>query len=263
MRVNIKKGEINLQYEESIKKTLIVCSHERSGTHFLMNSIAANSKYSVDPFLNFDSNFFGDMVNFYSTKGIENFFKKIISVSSNNKTYYLSSIVKSHHNCIYFNNLFNNPNFIFIYIYRNPIDTLISYWNYINYWDWHEGPKKKTIYSFIQSAPEGQMLRYQAKSYNTIFDRWASHVSSWYEQSKNTNNIIFINYENLNEFFEQSCFKIFKSIGINNQNLVRPAKNNYIDTPKSNIINNDKDLLVEYINQKIKDYPLLLNELAF
>lgn len=135
MLVNFNKNPVKLLASDKIKKTLCVCSHERSGTHFLMNSIAANSKYSVDPFLNFDSNFFGDMVNFYSTKGIENFFKKIISVSSNNKTYYLSSIEKNHHNCIYFNNLFNNPNFIFIYIYRNPIDTLISYWNYINYWD--------------------------------------------------------------------------------------------------------------------------------
>ena len=143
MIVDIKKNPLKLSISNEIKKTLIVCSHERSGTHFLMNSISANSIYTVDPYLNFDLIPIGDIVNFYSPKSVEDFLHNISLVNYNGQNYKLASIVKSHHPSSTFKNLFNNPNFIFIYIYRKPIDVLISYRNLIEEFKWHEGQKKK------------------------------------------------------------------------------------------------------------------------
>ena len=54
MLVNIEKKQCQIRVNENIDKSIVVCSHERSGTHFLMNSISLNSEYSVDPYLNFD-----------------------------------------------------------------------------------------------------------------------------------------------------------------------------------------------------------------
>ena len=51
---------------EKVKIPLMVCSHERSGTHFMMNSISECTEYTVSPFLNFDYMPLGSFVNFFS-----------------------------------------------------------------------------------------------------------------------------------------------------------------------------------------------------
>ena len=48
----------NLQLApEDVKKAMIV-SHERSGTHFLMNTLDKNFPYISQPWINFDFEFF-------------------------------------------------------------------------------------------------------------------------------------------------------------------------------------------------------------
>ena len=54
MIINLDKKQTQICVDEDINKSIFVCSHERSGAHFLMNSIAANSNYDVNPYLNFD-----------------------------------------------------------------------------------------------------------------------------------------------------------------------------------------------------------------
>ena len=184
MLLNIKKEDLNICLEENVSKLLIVCSHERSGTHFLMNSISNNSNYTVKPFLNFDTMPLGDIVNFYKKKSVQQFLIKFSDINIKDKKYCLSSIVKTHHDSSFFENLFGNQNVSFLYIYRNPLDTLISFWRFMHNWEWNEGPKENNPLKFVQSTPEGQMMRYQKTTYNTILDRWANHVSEWYKASK-------------------------------------------------------------------------------
>ena len=43
MLVDLEKKKIQFLSDANISKAVVVCSHERSGTHFLMNSIALNS----------------------------------------------------------------------------------------------------------------------------------------------------------------------------------------------------------------------------
>ena len=57
-----------IQINQNLKKKIIVISHERSGTHFLMNSIAYNSDYSVSPFIPCSGS---TGINFFNKGGIE------------------------------------------------------------------------------------------------------------------------------------------------------------------------------------------------
>ena len=77
MLVNIEKKQSQVCVNENVKKSIIVSSHERSGTHFLMNSVAINSNYTVNPYLNFDLMPLGDTVNFFSPQNVGNFINKI------------------------------------------------------------------------------------------------------------------------------------------------------------------------------------------
>ncbi len=45
MLVVLEKKKLQFSPNANIKKVIVVCSHERSGTHFLMNSIAYNTHH--------------------------------------------------------------------------------------------------------------------------------------------------------------------------------------------------------------------------
>ena len=79
MKVNLnKKDSVEIEVDKHLKYILIVCSHERSGTHFLMNSISENSPYSVKPWLNFDLSPLGDIARIGSSF---NGFKKAMAIA--------------------------------------------------------------------------------------------------------------------------------------------------------------------------------------
>ena len=69
----INGPSVNLSYSKKVKFPLIVCSHERSGTHFMMNSISECTEYTSNPFLNFDYMPLGSFVNFFQKQAHINF----------------------------------------------------------------------------------------------------------------------------------------------------------------------------------------------
>ena len=86
-----------LSCSEKVKIPLMVSSHERSGTHFMMNSISGCTEYTANPFLNFDYMPLGSLVNFFSKESMNKFLfslKKISHNESNNLC--VNSIIKSH-----------------------------------------------------------------------------------------------------------------------------------------------------------------------
>ena len=257
MLINLNKQKTKIKISENIDKIIIVCSHERSGTHFLMNSISKNSNYTSDPFLNFDLIPLGDSINFYSKKNIKSFLKGLLNLKINNKHYMLSSIIKSHHPSYYFENLYNDNRFIFLYIHRNPIETLISFWRLVQNFDWHEGPYATTPLQFIKSKPEGQMMRYQKQTYTTIFERWANHVLEWLEASKKNKNIILINFSDLNLNYNNTLKFILKKINILEIPKLEMPSKEYVKGKDIDISKKNFQLFEEYINQNINKYPAL------
>ena len=108
MLVDLEKKKLQFSSKVNIKKVIVVCSHERSGTHFLMNSIAYNTYYSVEPFIDFDYMQIGDIINFHKPEHVFNFIKKIAFVEKKEIRYGLSSLIKSHHPSYIFKHLFND-----------------------------------------------------------------------------------------------------------------------------------------------------------
>jgi len=252
------KQNIQLALSDSIHKTILVCSHERSGTHFLMNSIAKNSNYSVEPYLNYDSKPFGGIINFFDRTEVKSNLMKLISFSINNKKYNLASIIKSHHPPHHFEELFGNEQLIFLYIYRSPLDTLVSFWKFIERWDHHEGPKGLSCLDFINAKPEGQMMRYQYKTYDTIFDRWANHVLAWYKISLIYKNVIIINYDDLINSYEKIITDLLKNIGIPVKFVYPPDRDKYFKGANIKISNQEISKINEYIIKNLFRYPELL-----
>tara|TARA_B100001027_G_scaffold71713_1_gene49019 strand:+ start:726 stop:1520 length:795 start_codon:yes stop_codon:yes gene_type:complete len=255
MIINLEKKQTKICVDENINKTIFVCSHERSGTHFLMNSIATNSNYTAEPYLNFDLIPLGDTVNFFSASHVKSFVDEISNIKHQNKRHGLSSLIKSHHPSYIFEELFNNQSFFFFYIYRDPVETLLSFWKFIHHWNWHEGPKLDTPLKFVKTEPEGQMQRYQKKSYINIFLRWLNHVLEWVEASKKFKNIYLVSYKKLNLDFNSTIIKIMNLLEIPFNKIIKPPKNNYINTVQLKLSSNDRHEFVNYIEENLSLFP--------
>ena len=125
----------------------------------------------------------------------------------------------------------------------------------MHHWKWHEGPKSDTPLKFVKTEPEGQMQRYQKKSYINIFLRWLNHVLEWLEASKKFKNIYLISYKELNLDFNLTVIKILNILEIQYDKIIKPSKNNYINTIQLDLSNNDREEFVNYIEDNLSLFP--------
>ena len=206
----------------------MVCSHERSGTHFLMNSLSYSTFYTVKPFLNYDYLPLGSYLNFYNKNDIFSFIQKCSNISTNTGNFCVNSIIKSHFPLSLIGD--NTTEILKIaYIYRNPVDVFISYWKLLHKWDWFDGPKIKCPLELMKTKPSGQSQRFQVENYYTYFARWANHVSSAFIASKKIRNIICINYSELLSNYTSCIENLCKDLSIELiEGTKIPEKTNYI-----------------------------------
>ena len=168
----------NLQIKTSARITeqLMVCSHERSGTHFAMNSIDTVSEYCSRPWLNYDLIPLGGKINFFSRKSTTEFIKGLSSLKVNGIQTCNASILKSHFPISNLGEDAMNLPLKIIYIWRDPAETIASLWKFMHRWGWDEGPKTASPIELATMRPSGQSQRYQASNYKDYFERWAAHV---------------------------------------------------------------------------------------
>jgi hypothetical protein len=116
------------------RKKAIVVSHERSGTHFLMNTLAKNFDYVSHPFWNLDYN---QGINLHDQSVLSHF----LGLSHNKP---VLNILKSHHPVEFFESNLDYlcEQFFVFYIYRDPRDVLISYRRLLTRFPWDEGPNR-------------------------------------------------------------------------------------------------------------------------
>ena len=240
----------------------MVCSHERSGTHFLMNSLSLSTFYTVEPFLNYDYLNLGCSLNFYSKKDIFSFIQKCSNIYINNGSFCVNSIIKSHFPIPLIG---DNSNKILkiAYIYRNPVDVFISFWKFLHKWDWFEGPKLNSPIELMKTKPCGQSQRYQVENYHTYFARWANHVSSAYISSKKIKNIVCINYSNLLYNYTSCIENLCKDLSLE---LIKetkmPKKNNYIKGIESLKVSEDiRAEMIKYCRNELKKYKYLPSDI--
>ena len=258
---NINGPSFVLSCSEKVKIPLMVCSHERSGTHFMMNSIAECTEYTVNPFLNFDYIPLGSFVNFFSKESMNKFFCSLQDISQNEyDTYCVNSIIKSH---FPLSLLDHNKNLCrVIYIYRNPEEVFISYWKFLHRWNWLEGPKLSSPLELIKSNPKGQSQRYQIENYKNYFLRWASHIINAQNSARNSSNIVLVNYSQLKDNFEATIEYISDKLKINIFHpLIKPNKEKFIYGKEMEICDKERILLNNFIREEIKNFPELPKDL--
>ena len=196
---------------------VIVVSHERSGTHFLMNALAACYGYVSQPWINFDQPPLA--INFYSPTAIR---EHLLTVAAGPRTH----LIKSHHQAGFFAGELSAlaEHYVFFYIYRNPVDVLLSYWRYMHRWSWFEGPKVADPLTFARAEPCGYMMRYQLRQHANLMQRWAAHVEGWLEAATAVRRVRPVRFEDLDTQFEEVVHGFAWVLGHPPRAILRPPR---------------------------------------
>lgn len=213
----------------TFRKTMpraIVVSHERSGTHFLMNSLAAGFGYISEPFINFDQPEVN--INYFRPSSIAGYFKRFEDKP-------LANTVKSHHPVEFFDGILERltRRYTVFYIYRDPRDTMLSLWEFLHKLDWREGPKLDRCRHFIRAEPSGRLLRYQLHQYPNMLKRWEAHVRSWLHAAEDNPEVVPVAYEALNEDYAGTLKRLAERLGIELVSLERPSRTRNVVLPST------------------------------
>ncbi len=218
-------AKITVQIAKDQRRKALVVSHERSGTHFLMNTLAENFGYIARPWVNFDFNL---TINFHSPEAIGSFFGFMRGKP-------VLNIVKSHHPFAFFDAVIEEilDEFHVFYIHRDPRDVMVSFWNLVRRFKWDEGPKTGSVGEFMRASPRGAILRYQKEQVPTLLDRWKAHVEGWACDAPAAvrERLIIVRYEDLNSDFEATVRAIGERMGITCADAVRPAVGHNVVVP--------------------------------
>jgi hypothetical protein len=196
-------------------KKVMVFSHERSGTHFLMNTLVLNFGYHSNR-IDVD---FPLGLNFHSHRAIAKFFERFRGQPVGN-------VFKSHHHVDFFGPVLESllEEFHVFYVFRDPRDVMTSFWRFLRTLPWDEGPKTKDVGAFMRSPPSGGMMRYQKFQNPTCLDRWQEHVRSWQSAGRGLEspNFSFVRYEELSFSFDQTVQWIAERLGRRCEKPIRP-----------------------------------------
>ena len=196
-----------------MKTKIAVISHHRSGTHFLMRSIALNSPYTDKPPWVLD---YPLGVDIWATPALNKYLKRHAGES-------VREIMKCHFSVEFFDGILANftKEFHVFYIVRNPEDTMASYHKFSNGLKWLEAPKVETVSEFIRSEPEGSCLRWQRRQYPNMIARWSCHVAGWMDAASR-HAIHVVRYEDLYYEYNETMKQICSIIGVEVGQLKKP-----------------------------------------
>lgn len=197
---------------------IMVASHERSGTHFTMNALAACFGYVSRPWIDVDRHQFN--INYYHAPSLKKLFLELATLRSAN-------LVKSHHEFEFFKSFIAATEGVIniVYVYRNPADVMSSFWRFLHTWQWAEGPAVDSVGEFAAAPPMGQLMRYQFRERGTMLDRWASHVDQWVAGARRANNIHVVRYEDLADNYDETMKRLGRRLGMQPSCIVSPARN--------------------------------------
>ena len=212
-----------MEEKDSYRPRIMVVSHERSGTHFMMNALAKNGGYVSNPWINLD---YQTGLNFHAPKVMAQVFAQYAAKPSLN-------IVKSHHQLAFFEEVLERilRDFRIIYVVRHPRSLMPSLWRYLNAWAWDEGPKCGTPSELIRQEPSGAMLRYQKRQVPNMLARWREHVGPWIRQAGLTSGIEVVRYEDLDQRFEETMASLMQRLGVPQGPLERPDAHREVVLP--------------------------------
>lgn len=211
--------KLNVFFEQ--RPAALVISHERSGTHFLMNTLAACYGYVSNPWINLDHD--SARINFFLPASITEF---LMSVA----TRPVANTVKSHHQAEFFRGELDNigQRYAILVVVRDPVDVLVSFWRFLHYWPWFEGPRADDPVALARSEPAGGLMRYQTRQHPTMMHRWAAHAEGWLAAEKACPRVKVVRYEDLSADYEQTVRGFESLLGRPPMRIVRPARDRSI-----------------------------------
>jgi hypothetical protein len=213
---------------EDMKKIMVV-SHERSGTHFLMNTLAQNFGYDAVDWIDLDMNL---PLNYWNAENI------VLTLEATFGKPVLN-IFKSHHQVDFFLPVFGDlvKEFLFFYIHRNWHDVFDSFSKHLNEMNqnWFAGPASRGGAELAKLEPCGGLLRYQYYQHRTCLERWKYHVTGWFHgiPEEYRNHVHYIEYEKLDSDFKKEVKRMANFLGRTPPKIVRrPSRFENVITPE-------------------------------
>jgi hypothetical protein len=195
----------------------LVVSHERSGTHFLMNALAACYGYVSTPWVDFDRPAFN--INFFNSSEIREI---LLAVASRP----IANVVKSHHPAEFFDDGLKHitERYVVFVMCRNPVAVMLSFWRYLHQWPWFEGPKAADPLELARAEPFGRMMGHQLRQHRNLMQRWAAHVDGWLDVAAVLPNVVIVRYEDLDACYEETMRRFAPYLGRDPLAIARPAR---------------------------------------
>jgi len=205
-------------------KKVMVISHERSGTSFLINAIGMNfpdylpeadaegtlQRVDLD----------GNGWNFADPDEMLKFLS-----DSRFHDMPIANVFKSHHTRHYFDEVWDylQEQFHVFYIYRDGRDVMASYWRHVRKQGFLWGPMAFTVGEFMRADPVGACCRYLGPMPpGNMVQRWNDHVMSWLKY--NLPGVCRISYEQLSENFDTMIEKISVHLEVAPpENIIQPG----------------------------------------
>jgi hypothetical protein len=198
-------------------KPALVVSHERSGTHFLMNTLALNFGYR--PYTDLDERQGFDPRS--SPQALEFLLAG----------WPAATVIKSHHQVELIPALpLLVRAFAVFYVVRDARDALLSFWRYVAASPPGGGPRRATPGEFLRAAPCGRVLRYQGQAAASMVERWRHHVEGWSAAAAPlAGAVTWVRYDELDERFAATTRRLAAALGVAAAAPRRPS-------PRENVI---------------------------
>lgn len=190
------------------RKNILVVSHERAGTHFLINTIAFNFPY----YLNDEISVLG------SPEDLSKIFTEFCSREERR-------IFKSHHQFGFFEPFFDEiiRHFQVFYVVRDGRDVLTSCFHYFNKAPADKFPHTDSISKFLATNPSDFAFdkAYSLRQACNMIERWCMHIESWLAVK---DKITIVRYEDLKYDFENTVGGIANILGLSvSEKLTMPT----------------------------------------
>ncbi len=196
---------------------ILVVSHERSGTHFLINTLARNFGLQAQQ-IDLDlAHGFDPRDRPAALAGLARFRGRPVG-----------QVFKAHHASALLLPVLDTmrDEFIVLYIHRDGRDALTSLWHWLNRLRPGWGPQTTTVGEFLRATPSGGLLQYQEGPVPNMLARWRQHVEGWLAAG---NAVHRIAYEGLHGDFDATVARLATIL----ETPVASARRPGLDDPSS------------------------------